>query len=61
MKILRNKQVSFILKAEFTHLILIKISSTTKMNDIYEECLISIVIKVVLFDMERVASCGQTC
>ncbi len=61
MKILRNKQVSFILKAKLTHLILIKISSTTKMNDIYEECLISLVIKVVLFDMERVTSCGQTC
>ncbi len=48
MKILRNKQVGFILKAELTHLILFKMSSSTEMNDISEEC------HMVLFDMEWV-------
>ncbi len=56
MKILRHKQVGFILKAELTHLILIKMSSSTEMN--FEE---SVQMKALLFDMERVISCGHTC
>ncbi len=45
MKILRNKQVSFILKAELTHLILIKIS--TKISVIVEETHMTVVFNVV--------------
>ncbi len=37
MKILRNKQVGFIMKAEVTRLILIKMSSSTEMNTFFEE------------------------
>ncbi len=61
MKILRHKQVGLILKAELTHLILIQLSSSAEMEDIFEECHISVLIKVVLFDTEWVDACGQTC
>ncbi len=37
MKILRHKQVGFTLKAELSHLILIKMSET-EINVIFEEC-----------------------
>ncbi len=43
MKILRNKH----LKAELTHLILIKMFRSTEMNEVNEECHVSVVIKAV--------------
>jgi len=59
MKTLRNEQVRFILKAELSHLVLIKMSSSTEMNDIFDKYNTSVLIKVHLFIW--VASCGQTC
>ncbi len=61
MKILRNKQVGFIMKAEVTHLILIKMSSSTEMNFFFEEYHKSVIIKAVLFVIEPVVSCEQIC
>ncbi len=61
MKILWNKQVGFIMKAEVTHLILIKMSSSTEMNNFFEEYHKSVIIKVVLFVIEPVVSCEQIC
>ncbi len=31
------------------------------MKDSFEECHMHVLIEVVLFDMERVEACGQTC
>lgn len=45
-------------KREVSKLILIKMS---EINDIFKECRMSVVIKVVVFIMDWVTSCEQTC